>query len=1633
MSSPSPVMAGRLKTGSPTPMEKNMAAAGNGTLMRNSGQLSPLGWQQPRPASTSFSVPGVGRRETPSSSPTASWNMSPNAVHRQHALHTLDHGRVRSPTAIPGATAGVISGANSPAGEHAAIAATSLPPSNGMHLMPSAERVALLTGLSGFHDFAVRLPGFASPRASPQPTPKSTSDGVRSGDSATPPPPARLQQSQSSPRYSETPGAGHSRASGSFSARPFDVSLTHGTPNASRVSGSSETTRWRSNETGTPERDSEDAAEDSERPSTAPTARLQRPSVLMRGGQEGASLGSALASSNVSPSPPPSDVTATFHRYLEQTRHRILYADGSEVDRAVALDGLLTRSRELFDLLGEMYAAVQEQGTALDRRRLSMVKVLPYDEVSASSKTTSTSSSDTDSDSNSVSSSTADSSSSESSCSRQSIESSEPADDDEIPEVENIKKARTLSSTKRPRGSGQLPPLANSVVPSAAGTRALDVFERRRRTSASSGSSSVACIEVLNNYYVTRLIGVGATGRVYLAVDRHHCKTFAIKTVPRRVRKAIGRRFPLAAMSRSDSGALNHAGSLSEGAPLEAAVAPTLVTPGSMLRNHAQPWPLSVGGGANGSLHPSPSRRRGDLHESMDVSLHEAALESLLHVATLSHPSDAVIPFVESVTSSVSASVNEGGEAHMRGRTMSPPHTGGRINTMAPSPTRSAARAAGGSTQLNGESGEGSAAAAGTLGTAKPGDSAKDAVELSPVEREIRIMRRVRNHAHVVQLKEVIDDEEEDTVHLVMTYAEKGPLTAVQGFDPTFGCASCDALRPFSRCTRLLRQLAEALVYVHRQRIVHNDVKPDNILLTEADTVLLTDFGESILIPTVKKTLPPPHMSLSNAASEGLNTSVAVPHNRWKASRGVGDSWATLSMAERSSCSVGQGHYGNTSQVMGDTSFLPDSSMFLSDGVDVEGRLNGNRSAIGTPAFAAPELIMSSVCSYDSDTWSFGVVVYAVVFGRLPFAAATISDTFEEILNAPLSFPSLAEVPQRVGLSEDTYDQWVELCSRLLVREPQQRLPLEEVLLHPLFRSSTRSHSHSHVHSHSHTQARGGRPVQSPSESNRSRRPPSGRFAELLSSAGLRRSLRTGAASRPASGRELPPGLSPSLRSGLPVAGSRRTSAGPTVVLSTSTVATEASHDQLSPTSVTGSAVRDAVFDRPRLHAMAGGSQSSNTFTISGTSSASLGASGQGMLPLGRRAKAQQGGDAGARAAAELQPLSPVRLKHKSATQPTSPVTQEVPMNGNQTPSFVSPGSTSRVSDNGNAHHRAAAETPSSAVGSPVTSSLFTNQSRFPKPSHVEGGGSGTGGGSSVPVTARPSGNGMADPLPPGVTRPGIPAALDTADRAATGAAGGATAAAATAGASASGLAAVAAPAPPTSPSSASLSTRARGSAMGVPLRGPSHGGERRDTAPLQAQRRRSEEEPREGDGASVDETDYFPYWDSSMSDVTPGHESNDGVCIDSASVVETPLSEGESPRPKPPPRQSRRRSGGSSMSRSGGVTPLVSVQEVPAEHGNSKGRRKRVKFVPGGSATDAGVVRSATREHRNSRDSPDSGLVTNSPESQRHPTKPISPSPVDQRMSGGNNVISPRNKRLRQNGELQPPADDKQRLRRNN
>uniref|UniRef100_A0A8C0VWN5 non-specific serine/threonine protein kinase n=1 Tax=Castor canadensis TaxID=51338 RepID=A0A8C0VWN5_CASCN len=102
--------------------------------------------------------------------------------------------------------------------------------------------------------------------------------------------------------------------------------------------------------------------------------------------------------------------------------------------------------------------------------------------------------------------------------------------------------------------------------------------------------------------------------------------------------------------------------------------------------------------------------------------------------------------------------------------------------------------------------------------------------ELRNLQREIEIMRGLR-HPNIVHMLDSFETEKE--VVVVTDYAE-GEL---------FQILEDDGKLPEDQVQAIAAQLVSALYYLHSHRILHRDMKPQNILLAKDGGIKLCDFG----------------------------------------------------------------------------------------------------------------------------------------------------------------------------------------------------------------------------------------------------------------------------------------------------------------------------------------------------------------------------------------------------------------------------------------------------------------------------------------------------------------------------------------------------------------------------------------------------------------------------------------------------------------------------------------------------------------------------------------------------------------------------------------------------------------------
>ena len=95
------------------------------------------------------------------------------------------------------------------------------------------------------------------------------------------------------------------------------------------------------------------------------------------------------------------------------------------------------------------------------------------------------------------------------------------------------------------------------------------------------------------------------------------------------------------------------------------------------------------------------------------------------------------------------------------------------------------------------------------------------------------------------------------------------------------------------------------------------------------------------------------------------------------------------------------------------------------------------RTACGSVAYAAPEMICREAYTNKTDIWSLGVVFYVLLTGHLPFEGATVHECMDAIVRKELV------IPENLGL--ETRD----LLIHMLDKNQETRFDVLEVLGHP--------------------------------------------------------------------------------------------------------------------------------------------------------------------------------------------------------------------------------------------------------------------------------------------------------------------------------------------------------------------------------------------------------------------------------------------------------------------------------------------------------------------------------------------------------------------------------------------------------
>lgn len=109
-------------------------------------------------------------------------------------------------------------------------------------------------------------------------------------------------------------------------------------------------------------------------------------------------------------------------------------------------------------------------------------------------------------------------------------------------------------------------------------------------------------------------------------------------------------------------------------------------------------------------------------------------------------------------------------------------------------------------------------------------------------QREARAVAALR-HPNIVQMHDF--GVHDSLYYMVMEF--------IKGQNLKTYLARHAPIRPFDEIVPLLEQMAAALTYAHEHGLVHRDVKPANVMLTDEGQVILTDFGIAKMVASEER------------------------------------------------------------------------------------------------------------------------------------------------------------------------------------------------------------------------------------------------------------------------------------------------------------------------------------------------------------------------------------------------------------------------------------------------------------------------------------------------------------------------------------------------------------------------------------------------------------------------------------------------------------------------------------------------------------------------------------------------------------------------------------------------------------
>jgi len=182
----------------------------------------------------------------------------------------------------------------------------------------------------------------------------------------------------------------------------------------------------------------------------------------------------------------------------------------------------------------------------------------------------------------------------------------------------------------------------------------------------------------------------------------------------------------------------------------------------------------------------------------------------------------------------------------------------------------------------------------------------------------------------------------------------------------------------------LIAETLLAINCVHQNNFIHRDIKPDNLLLTKNGHIKLIDFG---LSTNLNKDDDPLYQYIEELTG-AMNLSDSQPNRKLLTRR--------------------------------------DQAL----------------SAVGSPNYIAPEILMKHPYTKSIDFWSLGAIMYEMLFGIAPFESDSPMETAYRIIH----WKEYLKFPKNIPVSNDSIS-----LMKGLICDPDERLDFEAIKTHRFF------------------------------------------------------------------------------------------------------------------------------------------------------------------------------------------------------------------------------------------------------------------------------------------------------------------------------------------------------------------------------------------------------------------------------------------------------------------------------------------------------------------------------------------------------------------------------------------------------